>query len=55
VYKNITSPKLWYNQFRLVLAEESMDGLITLKYASQGHPAADTPVRQLIEPTFDCM
>jgi hypothetical protein len=32
-YKRITSPKLRYNQFRLVVAEKLMDGLIMMKYA----------------------
>ena len=44
-YKQITSLKLRYNQFRPVLAEESVDGLIMPKYASRGRPAADTPIR----------
>jgi hypothetical protein len=39
LYK-IISQKLKYNQFRLVIAEELLDGLITPEYARRGHPAA---------------
>lgn len=41
----ITSLRLRYNQFRPVVAEELRDGLIMLKYARRGRPAADTPIR----------
>jgi hypothetical protein len=33
VLHKITSQKLKYNQFRIVVAEELLDGLIMLKYA----------------------
>jgi hypothetical protein len=45
LYNKITSKKLKHNQFRLVVAEELLDGLIMLEYDIQGHPAADTSIR----------
>jgi hypothetical protein len=45
LYKKRMSLKFKYNQFRLVVADELLDGLKMLEYARQGHAVADTPLR----------
>jgi hypothetical protein len=56
LYKKIISQKLKYNQFRLVMAEELLDGLITHNtvICKKRSSSSVCPLgfRQLIWPTF---
>jgi hypothetical protein len=45
LYAKTTSQKLKYNQFRLVVAQELMDGLVMPEHERQVCLAADTPTR----------
>jgi hypothetical protein len=49
LYRKSTSEKLKYNQFRLVVAEKLLDGLIMPEYARRGCPLG---LRLFIGPTF---